>query len=168
MMASPAGRLLARLCLFMVLVLPAGRLPAAEPVPPQNIEKMVGLLRASGYSYRTTNSPTVWVVHLSGKHLSDIKVILALGTDADSDLVIFVTLVEKRRMPVTVDFRGQLLEQAHVMNQVKIAFDRDGDLSVRFDASLRLADPAFLKNVVTQITNVSDDLYGQIEPQLLP
>ena len=167
-MASGAVRIFARLCLIGALLLPMGRLSAAEPVPQQAIDKMVSLLQANSYKFRTTKSPTVWVIHSTGKHLADVKVILALGGDADSGLVIFVTVVEKRRMPLTADFMRHLLDQGHLVNQVKICFDKDGDLEVRFDASLRLADPTFLKNVVNQIVNVSDDLYGQIEPQLLP
>ncbi len=157
----------ARLCLFAALLL-SFAMPMAAQVSQANIDKMVSLLRANSYDFKTTSSPTVWVIHFTGKHLTDIKVVLALGGDEDSDMVIFVTVVEKRRMPVTAEFRGHLLEQNHALNQVKVGFDADGDLSVRTDSSLRLCDARGFYNIVSQVKNASDDIYGQIESQLLP
>ena len=129
---------------------------------------MVSLLKANSYDYKTTSSPSVFVIHFVGKHMSDIKVVLALGGDEDSDMVIFVTVVEKRHMPVTAEFRGHLLEQNHALNQVKVGFDADGDLSVRTDSSLRLCDARGFYNIVNQVKNASDDIYGQIQSLLLP
>jgi hypothetical protein len=51
---------------------------------------------------------------------------------------------------------------------VKVGLDADDDLSVRIDAPLRLADATEFKDIVTQIKNASDEIYGKIEPQLLP
>ena len=137
-------------------------------VPQASIDKITNLLQASGFPYRTTSSPTVWVVHFTGSHLKDIKVILALGNDEDSDLVIFVTVTETRRMPTTADFRYKLLKMNHQFDQVKVGLDRDDDLSVRTDASLRVADVTYIKNVVNQIKNASDEIYGQVEGDLQP
>jgi hypothetical protein len=53
------------------------------------------------------------------------------------------------------------------MDQVKIAYDADGDLEVRTDTSLRLADAEMLKHVVEQVRNASDEIYGQIQPSLV-
>jgi hypothetical protein len=33
---------------------------------------------------------------------------------------------------------------------------------------MRLADATYLKNVVTQVKNASDEIYGEIQPQLIP
>ncbi|MGB7547907.1 MAG: hypothetical protein WBM14_09165 [Terracidiphilus sp.] len=158
---------LTRLCLLAAALLSLA-LPLAAQSTTVDTAKMVSLMQACSYDFHTTSSPTVWTIHFTGTHLKDIKVVLALGGDADSNLVIFVTVVEKRRMPVTTDFMRHLLEQNHALDQVKIGFDADGDLSVRTDASLRVADAEYLRNVVSQVKNSSDDLYGQIEPNLLP
>ena len=145
---------------------------SALPGCAQSIEaktsRLVSLMRDNSYDYKTTKSPTVFVIHFTGTHLSDVKVILALGDDEDSDLVIFVTVVEKRRMPATADFRFKLLKANHEYDQVKVGFDGDDDLSVRADGSMRLADAVYLKNLVEQVKNSSDELYGKIEPELLP
>jgi hypothetical protein len=83
-------------------------------------------------------------------------------------MVIFVTVVEKRRMPVTTDFLHTLLKFNHEFDRVKVGLDADDDLSVRIDAPLRLADAQEFHDIVTQIKNASDEIYGKIEPQLLP
>ncbi len=177
-MLNRIARLVSCLTLITALCISMGFTPSAKagtpgmgqssPVPQANIDKLVSLLKANNYDYKTTSSPSVFVIHFVGKHLSDIKVILALGGDEDSDMVIFVTVTPKRTMPVTAEFRGHLLEQNHALNQVKIGFDADGDLSVRTDSSLRVCDARDFYNIVSQVKNASDDIYGKIQSQLLP
>jgi hypothetical protein len=156
----------ARLCLFTALVFSLV-LPMAAQTAEQGTAKMVSLMQANNYNFITTRSPTVWVIHFTGSHLKDVKVILALDTD-NNQMVIFVTVVEKRRMPVTTDFLHTLLKFNHEFDRVKVGLDADDDLSVRIDAPLRLADASELHDIVTQIKNASDEIYGKIEPQLLP
>jgi hypothetical protein len=156
----------ARLCLFAALLFSLV-LPMAAQTTEQGTAKMVSLMQANSYNFVTTKSPTVWVIHFTGTHLKDIKVILALDAD-NYQMVIFVTVVEKRRMPVTTDFLHSLLKFNHEFDRVKVGLDADDDLSVRIDAPLRLADATEFKDIVTQIKNASDEIYGKIEPQLLP
>jgi hypothetical protein len=156
----------ARLCLFAALLLSLV-LPMAAQTSEQETAKMVGLMQANSYNFVTTRSPTVWVIHFTGAHLKDVKVVLALD-DSNSQMVIFVTVVEKRRMPVTTDFLHTLLKFNHEFDRVKVGLDADDDLSVRIDAPLRIADATELHDIVTQIKNASDEIYGKIEPQLLP
>jgi hypothetical protein len=157
--------------LAVVLLVPAipfaARARDQAPANADGIAKMVRLMTECGYSYQGTRSSTVWKISLAGTHMSNIKVVLAIGDDADSDLIVFVTVVEKQYMPVTTDFMRHLLEQNHEIDQVKIAYDADGDLEVRTDTSLRLADAQMLKHVVEQVRNASDDIYGQIQPSLV-
>ena len=157
---------LARLCLFAALLLSLV-VPMAAQTTDQGIAKMVSLMKANNYDYVTTKSPTVWVIHFTGTHLRDDKVVLALDTN-NNQMVIFVTVVEKRHMPVTIDFLHTLLKFNHEYDRVKVGLDADDDLSVRIDAPLRLADSQEFHDIVTQIKNASDEIYGQIEPQLLP
>jgi len=131
-------------------------------------EKLVRLMKEDNFSYVTTSSPTVFVIHFTGTNLKDIKVILAIGGDEDSDLVVFVTVTPKATMPTTADFRYKLLKANFDYDQVKVGFDGDDDLSVRIDASMRLADATYLKNEVNQVKNASDEIYGKIQPFLVP
>ncbi|HTW78980.1 MAG TPA: YbjN domain-containing protein [Terracidiphilus sp.] len=157
--------------LAVVLFVPAMPFAAhAQDQTPANadsIAKMVRLMTEDGYSYKTTKSSTVWAIHFTGKRINDIKVVVTIGGDADSDLIVFVTVVQKQYMPVTADFMSNLLKQNHEIDQVKIGYDADGDLEVRTDTSLRLADAEMLKNVVEQVKNASDEIYGRIQPSLV-
>jgi hypothetical protein len=74
----------------------------------------------------------------------------------------------KATMPTTADFRYILLKANHEYDQVKVGLDGDDDLSVRIDASMRLADATYLKNVINQVKNASDEIYSKIQPQLIP
>jgi hypothetical protein len=152
------------------LLLAAFMLPAVVPAAAQSdadTAKMVSLMQADNYNFQTTRSPIVWVIHLTGTHLKDVKVVLSYGGDP-AVMVVFVTVAEKRRMPVTTDFMRLLLEENHKVDRTKIGFDADGDLEVRTDATLRVTDATEFKDIVTQVKNGSDDLYGMIESQLLP
>jgi hypothetical protein len=157
---------LARLCL-LAAVLFSLVLPMAAQSSSDQIAKMVSLMQANNYNFVTTKSPTVWVIHLDGTHLKDVKVIVALNTD-DNSAVVFVTVVEKRHLPVTTDFMRHLLEQNHALDRVKIGYDADGDLFVRIDAPMRNADAKEVHDIINQVKNASDEIYGQVEPSLLP
>ena len=132
-------------------------------------DKLVRLLKEDNFDYKTTSSPSVFVIHFTGTNLKDIKVILALvGGDEDSDLVIFDTVTPKATMPATADFRHTLLKFNHEYDLIKVGFDGDDDLSVRVDGSMRLADAAYLRNLVNQVKNSSDAIYGKIQPSCCP
>ena len=154
-----------------LVLLSAALFSAAPPLHAQSLndkaDKLVSLMKQDGFDYKTTTSPTVFTIHFTGDHLKDIKVILALGSDEDSDLVIFVTVTPKATMPTTGDFRYILLKANHEYDQVKIGLDGDDDLSVRIDGSTRIADATYLKNLVNQVKNSSDEIYDKIQPYLI-
>jgi hypothetical protein len=126
--------------------------------------KVVNLMRADSYNYLSTKSPTVWMIPFNGDHLKNIKVVV---TVKDSTMVVFVTVVENQHLPVTTDFMRTLLVQNHELDRVKVGYDREGDLSVRVDGSVRIMDAAELREIVNQVRNASDEIYGMIEPSLL-
>jgi len=152
------------------LLLPALLLLLAAPAPAQSqadINKVIGLMQADNYNFNNTRSPSVWTIHFAGSHLKDIKVVVAVGSGDEPAVIVFVTVTEKRRMPVTTDFMRTLLEEDHELDRVKVAFDADGDLEVRIDAMLRVTDAREFENIVDQVKKSSDEIYGIIEPQLL-
>jgi hypothetical protein len=154
-----------------LLLLGALLAPAAIPAAAQgdaDIAKAVSLMQADNFSYQTTRSPSVWTIHFTGSHLKDIKVVVAVGGQADVNLVVFVTVTEKRRLPISTDFMRTLLEANHNLDRVKIGYDADGDLEVRVDAMLRVTDAAEFQAIVNQVKTSSDEIYGNIEPQLQP
>jgi hypothetical protein len=157
---------------MMRLVLPAALLlPFALPAPAQSgddIAKVISLMNADGYNFNATNSKSVWAIHFAGNNVKDIRVGVTISPQPAATLVVFVTVAEKRRLPVTTDFMRLLLDQNEKMDRVKIGFDGEGDLMVRIDARLRVTDAAEFKSIVEQAKNASDELYGMIEPQLAP
>jgi hypothetical protein len=133
----------------------------------EKTSKMERLMRADAYSFQSTRSASVWTIHFTGKHLTDIKVILAIAEEPDSDLmVIFVTVAEKAHLPVTADFMSKLLKENHELDRVKVGYDADGDLFVREDAALRITDEAEMKAIIDQVEKSADEIYGIVQPDL--
>lgn len=129
--------------------------------------KIERLMRADSYNYVNSRSASVWSIHFTGKHLTDIKVVLAVSEEADSDLmVIFVTVAEKAHLPVTTDFMSKLLKENHELDRVKVGYDADGDLFVREDAALRITDEAEMKAIIEQVQKSADEVYGIVQPDL--
>ena len=156
---------------MMRLLLPMVLLLFAVPAGAQSgddIAKVISLMNADGYNFNATNSKSVWAIHFAGNNVKDIRVGVTISPQPAATLVVFVTVAEKRRLPVTTDFMRLLLEQNEKMDRVKIGFDGEGDLMVRIDARLRVTDAQEFKSIIDQAKNASDELYGMIEPQLAP
>lgn len=153
----------ARFCLLAVMLLLLA-LPVKAQSSSDTASKIVNLMQTCNYNFQTTRSPRVWVIRHAGNHLKDMKI--AVTVSSDEQLVVFVTVAEKRRLPETADFMRTLLEQNHTMDRVKIGFDGDGDLSLRIDAKLRVTDAAEFHEIVNQTENAADEVYGLIESKL--
>ena len=166
----------ARLCLVLsVFLLPLGARAASPSTDASRIApfvsttdasaaKIVSLMQADSYNYLNTKSPTVWMIPFNGDHLKDIRVVV---TVKDGTMVVFSTIVQGERMPMTTDFMRTLLEENHELDRVKIGYDHEGDLSVRIDGNVRVVDAAELREIVNQVRNASDEIYGLIQPSLL-
>jgi hypothetical protein len=100
----------------------------AAPLAAETQEEQIALLQKmmtdDGHAYRSTKSPTVFTIPQTGKHTQDIKAVPVIGGDADSDLIVFLTVTEKRRMPVTIDLMRALLEENHKVDQMKLAMTK--------------------------------------------
>ncbi len=154
----------ARLCLVLsVFLLPLGA-RAAGLNSTDSAAKIVSLMQADSYNFLNTKSPTVWMIPFNGDHLKDIRVVV---TVKDGTMVVFATIVRGQQLPMTTDFMRTLLEQNHELDRVKIGYDHEGDLSVRIDGSVRVMDAPELREIVNQVRNASDEVYGMIEPSLL-
>ena len=154
----------ARLCLVSSLIAAPLGGPVAALTTGDNAAKVESFMRADSYNFVPTKSPTVWMIPFTGDHLKDIRVVV---TVKDATMVVFVTVAQNQHLPVTTDFMRTLLEQNHELDRVKVGYDREGDLSVRIDGSMRVMDAAELREIVNQVRNASDEIYGIIEPSLL-
>jgi hypothetical protein len=155
---------LARLCLVLSVSLLPACANAAGLSTNDSAAKIVGLMHADSYNYLDTKSPTVWMIPFAGDHLKNIRVVV---TVKDSTMVVFATIVDNQHLPETTDFMRTLLQENHELDRVKVGYDREGDLSVRIDGNVRLIDAAELRDIVNQVRNASDEIYGVIQPSLL-
>ena len=120
------------------------------------------LLSQSGYSY-VKNSDTVWHIDYNGKSLPKYMVVI---TKNDEVVVIFVTVARKDNMILTAEAMQKLLQANYNYDKVKIGLDRDGDLSIRIDQSIRSTDIQELKDNINQVALAADELYAIISPYL--
>ena len=103
-----------------LVLLSAALFAAAPPLhaqtPAEKADKLVSLMKADNLSYGATTSPTVFTIHFTGTNLKDIKVVLAVGGDEDSDLVVkeggHRRLVARRRKCCTSMVNATWLERA--------------------------------------------------------
>ena len=123
---------------------------------------MTQLLESSGYNFKVVNA-TVWSINFTGKKLPTFKVILATQDDL---VVVFVTIAEKKNLPMTADFLYRLLRFDHSLDRVKVGIDDDGDAFVRVDLTVRILDLQEFKMNIEQVAAAADETYGGIMASL--
>ena len=126
--------------------------------------KVTQLLQASGYQF-ATHTPIVWSVTRTGSSLKSFKVVISVSEEL---MVIFVTVVPKARMRMTPEFMQSLLRFNYSLDRVKVAIDDDGDLCVRSDSSVRLADVQEFKVLVEQVAASSNEVYEKSNAFIIP
>jgi hypothetical protein len=155
------GAALAVLSLTGIGGVPAG---AAEPsATTASAAKITYLAKASGYAF-TAKTDTVWYADWHGKTLKNFRVVLAVEGDL---MVAFVTAATKPQFEVTPEFLQTLLKFNNSLDFVKVGLDRDGDIFVRSDSSVRTLDAQAFKEVVDQVAASTDEVYAGIAPYLV-
>ena len=80
-----------------------------------------------------------------------------------SDIVVtFAILAKKATINKTPRFLETVATANHEYDYVKIGLDKDGDLFVRTDLSLRLLDSQEMKNVIDQVANASEEVFIKV------
>lgn len=120
------------------------------------------LLQQSGYNYRKV-SDGVWVIERQGKNLPKFTIIFASGTGF---LVAGVIVAPKNTMNVTSEMMFKLLKLNHTFDYVKIGFDDDDDLFVRWEVKTRQLDLQEFKEGVERVSADADQTYQTIKPYL--
>ena len=137
---------------------------AAAPALAQgSAGKVAQLVKASPYDF-TQKTDTVWSADFKGKSLSAFRLVVAVQDDV---MVTFVTVAEKPRIPLSVDFMHKLLRFNSTLDRVKIGLDDDGDLFVRCDASVRILDAKELAAIVDQVSAAADEVYKGVATALI-
>jgi hypothetical protein len=126
--------------------------------------KVVQLLEASGHSY-TKAKDNVWVIKFKGNQREEIPVVIIY---AENMLILVSVVAEKAEVKVTPDLMQKLLKLNDTLDRVKVGIDnKDGDVFVRIDLSLRVVDEQEFKANLEQISAAADETYAALKPFLL-
>jgi hypothetical protein len=124
--------------------------------------KIEQLLRQSGYGYRKL-SPGAWIMDGKGKSLLTFSILFASG---DGFLVTGVIVAPKDKMNVTSEMMFKLMKLNYSLDYVKIGFDNDDDLFVRWEVKTQTLDLPLFKEVIRRVSDDADQVYGEIKPYL--
>ncbi|MBI1764456.1 MAG: YbjN domain-containing protein [Acidobacteria bacterium] len=126
--------------------------------------KVVQLLEASGQAYAKAKEG-VWVVKFKGNQLPEISVV----TIYSQGMLIFVsTAAEKAEIKTSPELLQKLLTLNDDLDRVKVGLDnKDGDIFVRIDLSLRVVDQQEFNANLDQISAAVDETYAALKPFLL-
>ncbi len=125
--------------------------------------KINQLLQETGYSFNR-KTDVVWYSALDGKTLKNFKLIVTVKDDL---MVAFVTVAPKARLKKTPEFVEKLLKFNSTLDFVKVGLDRDGDIFVRADASVRALDSQALKGLLDQVAACANDVYEGVDVFLI-
>lgn len=122
--------------------------------------KVAGLLEASGYTYAKA-ADGVWAISFEGKSLSKFNVIASAQPEI---LVLFTIVVEKKDLKLTPEAMQRLLKLNSDLDRVKIGIDKEGDLFVRVDLSVRALDAREMKENIEQVAAATDEVFAAMKP----
>src|SRR5262249_21939402 len=125
--------------------------------------KLIELLEQSGYNY-SKFANNAWAIPFHGKALANFEVKVVSGDDI---AIVFVVVAKKTELKVTPELMRSLLQMNDEADRVKIAIDKEGNLLVRTDVSLRLMDVVELKDNVEQVAAAADEVATKAKPNLI-
>ena len=125
--------------------------------------KAARLMNDSGFTY-TKASDAVWTVQFEGKSLKNITVIASVG---DNVMILFAVVAEKKNVKATPAMMKKLLGLNEELDRVKIGIDKEGDVFVRIDLSIRILDKQELKENLDQAAAAANDVFAALKPFLI-
>ena len=161
-MSSPASSSLQQRMrtglLALALLLPATTLaphPAlAAPKAAPAAHSIESCIKDCGFSIEQVDK-TVWATQIQAAGGSTQRVVLATSDDM---LVVFSIPFDKKQLGAHPDLAKQLSAFNEDYDLVKVFIDKDGDLSVRVDFHLRVLDAQELKDLISQVANVAEQV----------
>lgn len=125
--------------------------------------KIVQMLEDSGHVYGKA-ADNVWSVKFRGNTLDDIAVI-TIGHDG---LLILVAVVaEKKDFKASPELLMKLVRLNDDYDRIKVGIDKDGDLFVRVDLTLRVTDSQEFKMNVEQVSAAADEISAATKPFMI-
>lgn len=124
--------------------------------------RVASLLEETGYSYSKA-ADNVWAIAYEGKSLPKFNVVATVHEDI---LVLFTIVAEKNSLRLTPDVVQRLLQLNGDLDRVKIGVDKDGDLFVRTDLSIRVLDAREMKENIEQVAAATDVVYAAVRSSI--
>ncbi|HYP26811.1 MAG TPA: YbjN domain-containing protein [Blastocatellia bacterium] len=120
------------------------------------------LLEETGYPYSKA-ADNVWAIDFQGKSMPKFNVIASTHEDV---LVLFTIVAEKDSLRLTPGVIQKLLQLNGDLDRVKIGIDKDGDLFVRTDLSIRVLDVREMKENIEQVAAATDVVYATVKSSI--
>lgn len=150
----------ALLTLLAVSALAQEKKPAMDKA---SASKIVQLLEDSGHTYGKA-ADNVWSVKFRGNTLDDITVI-TIGHDGM--LILVAVVAEKKDFKASPELLMKLLRLNDDYDRLKVGIDKDGDMFVRIDLTLRVTDSQEFKLNVEQVSAAADEIAAAIKPYMI-
>ena len=149
--------------LLTLLVVAASAQEQKQTIDKASATKIVQMLEESGHAYGKA-ADNVWTVKFRGNTLDDIAV-LTIGHEG---MLILVSVVaEKKDFKSSPELMAKLLQLNDDYDRIKVGIDKDGDMFVRVDLTLRVTDAQEFKLNVEQVSAATDEIATMIKPYLV-
>lgn len=157
------NRLSAGFKLSLAIVICSFALSISASAQESSAAKTGRLLNESGVNF-TKVANDIWTVPFDGKTLRNFQVLIGVDKDV---LVMFVIVTDKKKYTRSPELLNKLLLQNDQMDRVKIGIDKQGEIAVRIDLTVRLMDKRELSENLDQVAAASDQIFAIIQPYLV-
>jgi len=124
--------------------------------------RVARVINETGLSF-TKASESVWTVPYQGKARKDIIVVASVTGDL---ITLFSVVAEKKDLKPSPEMLQKLLKFNADFDRVKVGIDKDGDVFVRIDLSIRVLDKDELTVNVDQVAAAADDIFKGLKPHI--
>ena len=146
--------------LLVLLVVSASAQEKKLVLDKASAAKIVQMLEESGHTYGKA-ADNVWTVKFRGNTLDDIAVV-TIGHEGM--LILVAVIAEKKDYKATPELMAKLLRLNDDYDRIKVGIDKDGDMFVRVDLTLRVTDSQEFKLNVEQVSAAADEIATTIKP----
>jgi len=126
-------------------------------------QKVARVINETGFNF-TKASEGVWTMPFEGKTQKEITVVLSVSEDL---LTLFSLVAVKKDFKPTPDLFQKLLRFNEDLDRVKVGIDKDGDIFVRIDLSIRNLDKDELRTNIDQTAAAADEVFKAVKPSLV-
>lgn len=151
---TSTSRLLVIACVLMLGMTAFGQESSSQ--------RVARVINETGLSF-TKASDSVWTVPYQGKARKDIIVVASVTGDL---ITLFSVVAEKKDLKPSPEMLQKLLKFNADFDRVKVGIDKDGDVFVRIDLSIRVLDKDEMTVNADQVAAAADDIFKGLKPHI--